>query len=565
MLKMIDTVADCYKNKRIFVWEVKRNSMAVFASLAFRGISIEGFISREERYIGETLFNRPIYRIEDFRNNNDVVIVATGASVKGNLPDGIKVYCCSEIMEIDPELRKKRIIVYGIGESAKKLFHRLEENGIMIDSFCVTDKSASEYMNLPVLSLNEIPSDERYVVIIATMYETYRREMQYNLEQKKVQTIYVDEFIPPVDNIQMSTFIQSLCKAIKEEKKIYIYTKEIDENAKFIVQVLKLYQVKVEGYLYSGEYLDEAVKDIYDMYENISDIFIIINEADKYRLQDACELLEELGFSLGAFNYIGLRNPAYNYKTPPRSIGDSLLGYSECGEKVGFHIYGQENPEDIRIVITGGSTSNDGTFRGVCWPKMLYWKLRDNGYHVTVYNGARCGHRVVQEFLQFIRDGWYFKPHFVVSMSGVNDSGDDYPETKNKFYLSHLLDKEKRLGLDKYTHGIEVQEDCFDFWLRIQRLMRAVSEENGAKFLCFLQPMKFGKEGMSLFEKCLHDDEKREADKFREKASSNDFYKNLIDIFDDGDGMYIDACHYTERAKEILADIVFDEMIRYLP
>ena len=74
--------------------------------------------------------------------------------------------------------------------------------------------------------------------------------------------------------------------------------------------------------------------------------------------------------------------------------------------------------------------------------------------------------------------------------------------------------------------------------------------------------MKFGKANMSLLEASIHDDEKREARSFREKSTDTDFYMNLIDLFDENEGMYIDACHYAQKAKKVLADIVFQDIVQ---
>ena len=91
--------------------------------------------------------------------------------------------------------------------------------------------------------------------------------------------------------------------------------------------------------------------------------------------------------------------------------------------------------------------------------------------------------------------------------------------------------------------------------------MKAVAETYGAEFLCYLQPMKFGKPDMSLLEECIHHDEKRDGYTFRERSSRNDFYKNLMELFDHKDGMFIDACHYSEEGKAVLADIVYEDIV----
>ena len=559
MLKMIYTVPAYLRDKRIYVWDVKRNSMVVFAMLAFGGVDIAGFAVRDRKYIGECLFNRPVCDIEEIEKDDGAVLVAANVCVRTEISKRLEVFYYDELLRINSDLKKERVIIYGTGGGATKIYKELKENGIPIEAFCVTKKRGDTHMNRPVLAVDELPADDGHAVVISAEIDTYKREMQYNLEKKGIKKIYIKEYMPR-DDLAYSAFVQSIYKAVLEKRKIYIYTETVDENAKLIVETLKLYQVDVEGYLYQGQSTDERIMDVWELaYADIDTVFVIISETDKYRLQDACELLEEIGFSLGHFDYAGVRVPSYEYKNKRRAIADSLLGYSEYGEKTGFRVYGKENPNDIKIVVLGGSTSNDGTFRGTCWPKLLYQRLIGSGINVSVYNGAHCGNRVVEELLRLLRDVYVLKPDYVISMSGVNDSG-NFP-VENRFYMEHMRTKEEQDFGTEYFRGLQIEESNFEYWLRMEKVMKAASETYGAKFLCYLQPMKFGKPDMSLLEECIHHDEKRDGYTFRERSSQNDFYNNLMELFDHKDDMFIDACHYSEEGKAVLADIVYEDII----
>lgn len=559
MLKMIYTVPKYLRDKKIFIWDVKRNSMVIFAMLAFRGVDIAGFVVRDSKYIGESLFNRPVCDIEEIEKDDNAILVAANECVWAEISKRLEVFYYDELLKINSDLKRERVIIYGIGAGAAKIYKILKENRISVEAFCVTDKRVDTHMNRPVLSVAELPIDNEHAVVISAEIDTYQREMQHNLEKKGIQKIYVKEYMAK-DDLAYSAFMQSIYKATLEKRKIYIYTEAIDENAKLLTETLKMYQVDVEGYLYQGQSIDERIKDVWELaYADIDTVFVIISETNKYKLQDACELLEEIGFSLGDFNYAGVRVPSYEYKNKRGAIADSLLGYSEYGEKTGFRVYGKENPGDIKIVVLGGSTSNDGTFRGTCWPKLLYKKMIASGMDVSVYNGAHCGNRVVEELLRLLRDVYVLKPDYVISMSGVNDSS-NFP-VENRFYMEHMRAKEEQDFGTEYFRGLQLEESNFEFWLRMQKVMKAVTEAYGAKFMCYLQPMKFGKPDMSLFEECIHHDEKRDGYSFRERSSQNDFYKNLMELFDEKDGMFIDACHYSEKGKMILADIVYEDVV----
>ncbi len=559
MLKMIYTLPDYLEDKNIYVWNVKRNSMVVFAMLAFRGIRITGFVTANKKYVGETFFNRPVCYAGDIEKDKSAILVIANGCLREEISPKLHVFYCDELWRMNADLKRNPVVIYGAGGEAANLYACLRNNHILVKAFCVTDKKTDTYMNVPLISLDELSADKEYAVIISPKSEAYRREIQYSLEQKGIENIYIDEFMAE-DDLAYGTFVQSIDKAIQEKRKIYIYTKEVDENAKLITKTLKLYQVEVEGYLYRDPCADDRIKDVWELaYLDSASVFVIVSETDRFQLQDACELLEEIGLSLGKFNYTGIRLASYEYKNRPLQVTDSLLGYSECGKKVGFHVYGKESSNDIKIVILGGSTSNDGIFRGTCWPRMLYQQMQDHGYSVSIYNGAHCGNKVIEELLRLLRDGYVLKPDFVISMSGVNDSGGS--PVKNRFYLEHMrIREEQNLGRE-YFRGLEVQEQSFEFWMRMERVMKAVSEIYGAKFLCYLQPMKFGKTDMSLFEESVFTDEKRDVHSFREMSSQNEFYRNLIHIFDNEDDMFIDACHYTEKAKRVLADIVYRDLV----
>ena len=55
-----------------------------------------------------------------------------------------------------------------------------------------------------------------------------------------------------------------------------------------------------------------------------------------------------------------------------------------------------------------------------------------------------------------------------------------------------------------------------------------------------------------------------EAASFRIESRQDDFYINLLSLFDEKEGMFIDNCHYSENANGILAEIVYEKLIKDL-
>ena len=47
-------------------------------------------------------------------------------------------------------------------------------------------------------------------------------------------------------------------------------------------------------------------------------------------------------------------------------------------------------------------------------------------------------------------------------------------------------------------------------------------------------------------------------------SRKDDFYINLLSLFDDKEGMFTDICHYSEEANKILADIVYEHILKDL-
>ena len=114
-------------------------------------------------------------------------------------------------------------------------------------------------------------------------------------------------------------------------------------------------------------------------------------------------------------------------------------------------------------------------------------------------------------------------------------------------------------------NGVETSEDAYDFWHRMIRLEKLVSEFIGAKYLAFLQPMKLPKRNKNVFERSFFEVLRcsENARLFKERADqTNKEYVNLISLFEDKEGMYIDECHYSNAGNEIIADIVLDEFIK---
>ena len=79
--------------------------------------------------------------------------------------------------------------------------------------------------------------------------------------------------------------------------------------------------------------------------------------------------------------------------------------------------------------------------------------------------------------------------------------------------------------------------------------------------------MNVGKVNMSLFETMIFEEEreKKNAESFHVKSEQDDFYMNLMTIFEDTEeNMYTDGCHYSELANRIIAERIGDAMVKMM-
>lgn len=237
----------------------------------------------------------------------------------------------------------------------------------------------------------------------------------------------------------------------------------------------------------------------------------------------------------------------------------------------GIQILGKVTKKSTKIIVLGGSTSTVNVFRPKSWVTFLYEKLKKKLGDVVIYDFANSGNDVVVELLKFVRDGHFLEADYVVSMSGVNNIVAKV--TMNQFNVAGSIWDKVEWGptrwlkeLDshiKYCSGIEREEDLFDFWKRIQRIIKSVAEIYGAKYIGVLQPINCIKQNKSLFETMFFEEEVAEssADGFLKSSGRKDFYINLLDIFNDETDMYVDSAHYTEKANKIIADYILTQFV----
>lgn len=573
MVKLLYTLPDEIQKKNIYIWDIDKDSITEFTKLAIRQINIKGFVVPEEKYIEEEYLNRPIVGIGAVQEQEDVIVIRSGKCDGKRIPEVIrrKVFLYTELIQVDQGLKKKKAYIYGAGKGGEEIYKELRQNEVEIEAFCVSEKKDGMTVEgKKVYQIDEILQYENSAFVISVLREQYREEIIDRLERYDAD-IYIRDFINDDIILCMSLF-QSLYKAWHDQKKIYVYSRKKGWSFRLIEETLKLYSIQIKGCVCKDADKESEIQDVYGLaYERAEDIYVLINDVDITERRQQIEvyhILESIGLSMCAFNYAGFFPVTTGeWDKTGVHLPDPLLGWSMFrGDESlpGVNMIGNGNQEDIRILILGGSTSTDGIYRVTSWVRLLYQKLVRKGFAVTLYDCAGLDEDVLQELLRLIRDGIHLKPHYVISMSGVNNRIHRIGEIENKANLKHLIAWLKELSPGQpYVCGIPKKEDAFTYWCRIQKIIKAVTEVYGAKYLGFLQPVKEAKPELSIFEKSVHynADGYNEIEKFNTCARDDDFYENLLHLFDEKEEMFIDICHYSEKANCIIAEIVCRKLL----
>ncbi len=561
MIHSLHTLMRKYVDKKIYIWDIERDSICLFMKVAFRGINISGFVTSQEVYVGEMYMNRPVVALKQVKKEKDSIILLHDSVPKKiikNLPIDKTVYW-KNVQEIDEKLRQKKIIIYGVGKKAAQLDEKLAGEGIIAELYCVTkgDPAVQKFRGKKVITVDELKEYEEYALLIATDVPRYRMEILYDF----CGEIYMD-VEGFVDCDDRTNLIQSIDLAIKKFRKIYFYGQK-NKVAELLEKCLNIYGIEIDGYVYEKADEEQRIQNIYELaYEGVRDKLVIITEEIPEYIVAARENIEFAGFSLGEENYTGVQ-----WHTRAKEMllsewqvrSDPLLGWSVYypQDKPGWKIYGKEEKDRVRILVLGGSTSSE-EYSPPNWVSKLYNKLNKN-VKTTIYNGAHPGNDIVDEILRLLRDGYILQPQIVISMSGINNCY--RKESVNQFNEERLIDWVKFLSPDReYYSGVDTDESQYFFWSRNMRLLNLISNYYGARFFGFLQPIDSTMSQMTLRERSLYADTKNKlfCDDFRKSANDKDGYINLLHLLQHQDGMTFDGCHYTEEAHEIIASKVYE-------
>ena len=555
MIRMSVTLDDLHAKKDIYIWEISRDSLLVFSWLSYRGIKIKGFVTEKKDFHTQKFLNAHVVGIENILSKKNILLIVPDEYKNEctNIPDStenVEVSFYRDLLVVNEELNKKKVILCGFGTNFPAYENYLAQGGVTVDSYAIIGKKTEEhiYNGKQVFYNNNLPKSSDYTYIIAEFDEIIRNKIGRYIQLLGIKDIcFLNEWVDGIV-LRQSNFFLFIDNALKNNKKLFL-SKKSTIFCESILEMFRMYSIDIEGYL---------PENIYDFcYENLEDAFVVITEAERSAVEQVGNQLEQIGLSIDKHDYVGIY-PA-QWKGHPDAFTDCLVEQSIKGntDLPGVRVLGNRDA-DIKIIVLGGSTSTCDAFKPKSWVEFLYEYLIENNTSAVIYNMAHEGQDVTNELLRLLRDGICVNPDYVISMSGVNNShhkkefNNDFNTVMSMRWLN-VLDSNATI-----LSGVPSEEDVFSYWKRIEKVIKATTEIYGAKYFGFLQPMYIAKNRKDLFDYFISENagNTQNTQHIMNSVSDNDFYINLIGLFSEDEGMYIDNCHYTTEANKKIAKIV---------
>ena len=393
--------------------------------------------------------------------------------------------------------------------------------------------------------------NENDVIIISTLNFDFTNEILEHCKNAACN-IYLDNDIYYNGLFQYS--IYNLDKVSEEEKKIFYLTRYAYLDNR-IINFLELFGFEI---INKNHY---NIENLYKLLEtNEPNFIIVISERDNIKRVKILDELNTMGFSPGKNNVVGCQYLGWSRKYllgKNNFVKDALCGHAQKYESLkfcGWKILKNDNIDRLKVMILGGSTSTEELFYPETWMRKLYKKLNKLNLNCAFYIGASGSYSILHEFLRFLRDGHIIKPNVIISMSGLNVTGNRF---NNRFNL------DKQISDNEYITGLPSAENCYEYWLRIEKMFKLHTDSLNIKFFPFLQPMNGWFPNASVVNRLVSEFEEDYEDckDFCSNANENDIYTNLIDLFKNQPEMLIDNCHYTDKAADILSDKVLETIL----
>lgn len=556
----------------IYIWindavEERRNAQFLFDYLLRKNIYVKGFASKSQQLIGLKMYNKSIVDINGLDKAQKIFYDTDFYPFEEKVASDIQ-----RARIINPALGRNNIVIWGAGVTGDKAYQILTEQGICIKCFVDADKNKQGTFkyDVPVYAPDYLEEQEEDIVVVEAL-ENWK-SLDDEIKEKNWRRFYfsfetvLNYITCNVDGAERNLFLLSYFWIFHRftDKKVYIYGNGLIEQE--FAKYLKLLDYNFCGYLVDTcEDVENAacqyVEEI--LYEDNFYIWLYDKKGAKRLKELGLRCLEQ--WECNEFNW--------DMTLDRREGLDVNLGYTSLADSnyPGIVVYGKNREEDYKIAILGGSTSDGLLWPFRAWPELMYedWKEQD----ITIYNCGVAGYTSGQELIKLIRDVLPLKPNMIIVYDGCNDlSGLDIRYPYSFLYAKRVYEYAKEhmeaTANIQYTQsvceGINHVLTKFDGWLCNIRMMHAIASEYNIKFFSFCQPLLTCKKGKTDEERnmllsipsMLADSWIKEyfRKELAQRSDIPDYIYDLTGIFDNKDGIYMDACHVREAGNKIVAD-----------
>lgn len=574
--------------KDIFIKGIDEQAIHILRVLTWYGYRIEGFV--DEKFAGEKFLNKRIIHMDNLNKIPNAVCV----------DELCAPFYCTEKLEryafvLNDAISHTEVALYGKGISGKATKQFLEEKGVKVkcylDSFVKDDNSYED--SLKVYGKKYLENSPRNLTVIISSCAYFEEIYESVQEYTSLNLIYCGELFGEFFLMKKDWLFGFINNNTMNSTKFFYWFNNFSQMNLFLFgksefmrnlyEFLKLFDFNVKGVIVEED-VDKIQNNwLVDEIFQIEDILYFDNSVvifEKYNFKAVKKL--QLLSGRNKNYYVLDRYECGNYYERSNVI-DEEVGYSYLSscKYPGFTEIGHYDSSEIKVILLGGSTTDETLFSQKSWGDYLY-ELNNK---IGILNGGVAGYNSSDEIIKLARDVLLLKPDLVIVYDGVNECC--YPETKEFYsiYRSHvfkyvaesIIDRKKwpeKFGGDRekpqisLVNGVEMKTDPFDRWYRHIRIMDSMMREFNIRGYFFLQPYLSSKKDITFSERVFtiiddYDWDKKIMDRLYRgfKEELDEKYNNiycLSNIFDSEQGdIYIDHLHVNERGNWIIANEIF--------
>jgi len=573
--------ADIDEDKKIYIYNINSDSLAIFFMSINMNICIEAFAC-DASMKDVTILNKRVISMDEIEK--DAIILISVSERYKNFDAFLKRIYVNVHKLQKTIIESRNVYIYGAGNNGRITKNILEKQGVHISGFIDsnTEKIGSYIDKCIVYSIYDIYKD--VVIIISSLWY---KEIYKKVKKKGYKNIFID--YGTIANVEYPYIVvKSLCD--KNNDILWEFMPRIYNLERIISQKRRIFISQKNGYGYTiknilklmsvkAEFINDIQENTVDKNDSILLLTDIITDTKKKLLCKEVDEWEEKGWErvINLKSILGLEiwmDGVWDVKQYGGYL-DPLLGYTirypqTSKEYDQYVILGNPQSERVKVMVLGNSVSDIGEFSNTkIWIEYLYEKLKRE---VCIFGGAIGAYSVRQECLKLIRDIENIKPHYVIVLDGICETVDmSVPE--HPFLHWYHLKAFESIRSKKMSMGIESQESSSDLWIRLQKTMKSIAEISGAEYIGCLQPTIFSKKYLTKEERKIRiyfDNEiveskysiveKRFFD-IKERCNKEKI-EGIYDISyctdESNENVFLDYCHLTKKGNEIVANAIYE-------